>query len=420
MACPSSFDQFQQRTEDFVEELYGIPSPPTFFDKLVPQLEYPHGVGLTRTTFTAGRSLPTLNTPDFDVVQMSDGESFTGACDTTFNLVQNGFYSRDYRPEKFGWKSDVICEADLRYSWQVGAFLPRYMEQLKHNAMWTIHYRLKAIYDHLVPKAVACPDGAETFEFDTGGSGFPAQTPNLTLADSQGELTLDMLDTTFLELEYEGAMNEPGDGGWINYGNDGNMYTLDIDAQLAKQLFKNNSERRVDYRVAWTGAREDSPLVKRLMASRQIGNFTLLSNPFPTRYTYGGGAYTEVDTWVADGSATKGSPVKLNPAWKTAGYVGTRVLSPHVFSSEIVKPVTSPGGNVNFPGHPYMGEFIFKVGANNIQATGGTLCEDPFETRGRHYARYEHAPRPVKVTHGRLIISKRCDTVFECVDCSSS
>ena len=419
MACPASFDQFVQHNESFVEELYGIPSPPTFFDKLIPQATYPHGEGFVRTTYTAGRSLPTTNTPDFQVVTTRDGENFIGACEMEYNLVSNGFYSRNYRPENFGWKSDVICETDLRYSWQVGAFLPRYQEQLKHNAMWTIHYRLKAIYDHLVPKAVVCPGGAETFSFDSGGTGYPGQAPDLTLDESEGELTLDNLEDTFLELEYEGAMNDPGDGGWISYGNDGNMYTLDIDARLAKQLFKNNSERRLDYRAAWQGAREDSPLVKKLMASRQIGNFTLLSNPFPTRYTYAMGAYTEVDTWIPDINATKGSPVTLNPAWKTAPYVGTRVLSPHVFQSEIVRPLTSPGGNVNFPNHPYMGEFVFVVGANRIQATGGALCEDPFETRGRHYARFEHAPRPIKPTHGRLIISKRCEQEFECVGCGS-
>lgn len=419
MACPNPFDQFQQYTENFLEEVYATPSPNTFFNDLIPRSDYKQGVGLTRSVFTTGRSLPTTNTPDFDRVTFNDGETYIGTCGTTYNLVENGFFKRDYSPEKFGWKSDIICSDDLIYSWQIESFIPRYVEQLAHNSKWTIHFRYKSIYDHFIPKGVVCPDGAETFSLDDGGTGLPPQAPDLTLDQSQGELTQDVLDVVALQLMYQGADVDPMENGFFGYGNEGPLFTLDIDATLSQQIFKNNSERRSDLRFAWEGAKDMSPLLRRLMAARQLGNFKHLPNLYPTRYTYANGAYTEVDTWEVDTNATKGSPTKMKPtqAWLDAPYVGTRVLNSNVFTSEIVRPVNSAGG-LNWPAKSYMGEWVFKVGANNINATGSTLCEDPFEKLGRHYAEFQHAPRPVKPAYAALIISKRCSTELECVTCS--
>ena len=115
--CPTPFDQFQQHQEDFLEEIYKVPSPNTFFNDLIPRADYKHGAGLTRSVFTIGRSLPTSNTPDFEAIALGEGESYTGSCTTTYNEVLTGFYKRDYSPEKFGWKSAVICSDDLIYSW---------------------------------------------------------------------------------------------------------------------------------------------------------------------------------------------------------------------------------------------------------------------------------------------------------------
>lgn len=421
MACPLPFDQFQQHQEDFLEEIYREPSPNTFFNDLIPRADYKHGAGLTRSVFTLGRSLPTSNNPDFEPVALTDGDTYTGACGTTYNEVLTGFYKRDYSPEKFGWKGPVICSDDLIYSWQVSSFIPTYVEQLSMNSRWTVHFRYKSIYDHYVPKGVVCPDGAETFELVDGGTGLPPQTPVLTLPESEGELTQDVLDQLALQLIYQGADMSPTDGGWITYGNEGPLFTLDIDAVLSQQIFKNNAERRTDLRYAWEGAKDQSPLLRRLLAARQLGNFKHLPNPYPTRYNYNGAAYVEVDTWEVDATATKGSPTKMKPtdAWLNAGFVGTRVLTPNVFTSEIVRPVNSVGG-INFPAKSYMGEWRFITGGNNIQATGGTLCEDPFEKLGRHYAEFQHAPRPTKPNHAALLISKRCETLYECVGCSSS
>ncbi len=416
MACLTPLDLFVEHQEDFLDEVYKSPSPNTFFNDLIPKASYKHGAGLTRSVFTGGRSLPTTNTPEFTRVTEHDGENYVGACGDTFTTVPNGFYKRDYSPEKFGWRGEVICARDLVYKWNAESFMSTYIAQMAINTRWTIHFRYKAIYDHFVPKGVVCPDGAETFALDGGGTGLPGQSPDLTLAESQGELDQDVLDEVALQLMYQGADVDPMSEGFFGYGNEGPLFSLDISSRMSQQIFKNNSERRTDLRFAWEGAKDMSPLLRRLMAARQLGNFKHLPNLYPTRYTYADGAYTEVDTWEDDPDATKGTPTAMKPtaAWLAAPFEGARVLSSNVFTSEIVSPITAMSG-MTFGPSSVMGEWIFKKGGNNI---GDEHCLDPFEQEGRHFARLEHAPRPVKPRHAALIIYKRCDTVFECRDCS--
>lgn len=403
---------FQQHAEDFLEDLYKQTSPLSVFYNLIPRDEYKQGVGLTRSVFTIGRSLPTTNTPEFERIALADGETYTGACGTTYNEVPVGFYKRDYSPEKFGWKGETICSDDLIFSWQVQSFIPAYINAMGKNTMWTIDNRYKAIYDHFVPKAVA----GTTFSFDSGGTGLPGQAPDLSgLTCTNCELTQSMLDATAAELIHEGAMLEPGSDGWIDYGNEGPLFTLDIGMEMSHQIFKNDSNRRTDLREAWVGSRDDSPLLRRLWAARQLGNFKHLVNAFPTRYDCANGTYTEINTWIVDTSATKGSPVKLNPQWVTAPWEAVRVLSPYVFTSEIVRPVNAAGG-LNWPAKSYMGDWIFKVGGNNI---GDAHCLDPFEKLGKHFAEFAHAPRPVKPLYGRLILFRRCIDPFACTHCGT-
>lgn len=414
MAC-SPFDIFQTYTENFLEDIYNQTSPMSLFYNLIPRADYKHGIGLNRTVFTIGRSLPTTNTPDFERITLSDGEEYTGSCNTTYNDVPVGFFAKNYSPEKFGWKGDIICSDDLIYSWQVDSFIPAYVQAMGKNTMWTIDNRYKAIFDHYVPKAVANTD----FSFDSGGTGLPGQAPDLTLDEATCQLTQDMLDQTALELIEEGADIDPHSNGWIDYGTDGALFTLSISLLASKTLFRNNAELRQDVRFAYEKTEDMSPLLARLGAARRLGNFKHLTTAFPSRYTYGGGAYTEVPTWVADASATKGTPVKINPAWKTAPYEGARVLSPHVFTSEIVRPVNSAGG-LNWPAKNYMGDWVFKVGGRNI-CDDSTFAEafDPMEKLGRHFAEFAHAPRPVKPLYGRLIIYPRCELSFECETCGT-
>jgi hypothetical protein len=411
MACLSPFDAFRQHVESFVEDIYKLSAPQRVLYDLIPRTDYPHGEGLTRNVFTIARSLPTTDTPEFETVAISD-ETPGGACATAYNAVEVGYTEKTYVPEKFGWKGITICSDDLIFSHRIDSFLSAYLSQMAKNTAWTIENRYAAIYDHFVPKAVANTD----FAFGDPGTGAPGQAPDLTLDESVCELTQEMLDTTAQELAYEGATMDPTSDGWITFGANGPVYTLQIGPEMSKRLFLNNSELREDVRHAYQRTETDSPLIQALYTSKQLGNFKHLINLFPPRYTYAAGEYTRVNTWITDATLTKGTGVKINPDWKNAPFEGIRVLSPHVFTSEIVRPTNSAAG-LNWPVKSYMGDWSFVVGGNNI---GTEFCADPLQKLGKHFAEFWHAPRPVKPLYGRLIIALRCPGTYTCTNCSSN
>jgi hypothetical protein len=408
MACDTPFDAFRLATEDLPDEIYKRASFRGLWLNLIRREVYPKNIGLTRSTFTLGRSEPTTDEPAFELISLDDGENYTGSCTTTYNDVSVGFDEHTYSPEQFGLKGPVICQDDLIYNFKAERFLEGYIKAITKYAERIIQNRYQAIYSHYVPKAVANTD------FDFGNAVFsqPSTSPDLTLDESLCELTQEMLDQTAIELNEEGASDGNTDG-WINLGDEGPIYPLYIGQWMSKRLLLNNSELREDYRQG----SQNNELLKRMGASRVIGNFRHVINLFPPRYTYDDqtGSYTRVPTWVMN-AGTKGFVADVNPDWRVAPFEACYVLSPEVWTDEIVKPVNSAAG-ISFPAKSYMGEWQFVVGGDEISTT---KCFDPLKKLGAHFAEYKHAPRPVFPQYGRMIIFKRCPlNTFECVTCTS-
>lgn len=410
MACPSPFDALKQHTESFVEELRYKASPRLLLYNMVERGEFPQEQGLTLSTFTIGRSLPTTDEPDFEAITLTEGESYIGACGTTYNDVAVGFNERTFGPERFGWKGITICQDDLIFSWRRDKFLDAYMRAMEKNVSWTIENRLAAIYDHFVPKSLAGSD----FGFDTGGTGNPAQGPVLTMSATTCELTQETLDKTAAILIEEGATESPYSDGWIQLSEQGPIFPLQIGMEQSAQILKRNDDLRLDYRAAYQGAQEMSPVIQRLGASRVIGNFRHVVVTHPPRYTHNGTDYIRVPTWTMP-SGTKGNVAVLNPSWQSAPYEAVRVLTPSVFRSLVIRPVNRSGANTSFEPKDYMGDWDFITGGERIGDTAG--C-DPRHKLGKHFAEYAHAPEPISPEFGRLIIFKRCDNDLECVTCS--
>lgn len=409
--CDTPLDAFRIATEYLPNDIYKRASWRDIAMNLVPRGMFTRGKGITHSVFTVGRSFPTTDLPDFEQIELTEG-ALVDPCSTTYQDVPVGLNEDTYGPEKFGWKGPVICQDKLIYEHNTDAFLMAYIQAITKNTIQTINNRLFAIYDHYVPKFIA----NETAENEVGGTGHPPQDPlaGLTLAESECELTQEMLDSIAAELNEEGA-TEPNSNGWITLGDDGPAYPLQIGQLASKRIQLNNAELREDYRQAYsTDSSLANPFLKRIGATRVIGNFRHVINLFPPRYTYAGGTYVRVPTWIMP-AGTKGQVGTINPAWRTAPFEGARVLSPWVFHDEIVQPVNSSAG-ISFPYKTYMGDWKFIVGGNNIATTH---CFDPLGKYGAHFAEYHHAAKPIFPIFGRLIIFRRCALgTFECPTCS--
>lgn len=401
----------KRHTESFVNELRFEASPLPSFYNMIPRGEFPDGQGTVLSTFLIGRSLPTTDLPEFSPVTTS---LTADNCATTWNDVPVGFSEKTFRPEAFGWQGPVICQDNLIYDWNRNRFLDAYLRAMKKNVRWTIENRLAAIYDHYVPKAVA----AENLEFTGIGTGFPGQTPDLSaLAHTECDITQEMLDETAAILIEEGADEGPFDDGWITFGPNGPIFTLQIGLRASAHILKRNAELRQDYRWAEaTKGEEGSSIIRRLGASKVIGNFRHLVVSHPSRANWvPGTGLVRVNTWVNDPTVTQGDAVMVNPEWLSADFEAVRVMSPNVFKDLIVRPINSAGGGTSWKPKSYMGEWQFVTGGNKI---GTTHCLDPLEKYGRHYAEYKHAPEPVSPKHGRTIWFRRCTTTSECIRCA--
>jgi hypothetical protein len=399
--CATPFDAFRMATESLPNELYRRASYKDIWLNVIPRSTYSMGTGLVQSTFTIGRSEPTSDEETWTPITLSTNGSYTGACGVTYNAVDVGFDEATYSPETFGLSGPVICQDDLIFNFRAEAFLEAYIQQMQKRNTRSVTNRLHVKYRELVPKTVATTTYSTFQQAWTGG----------ILPQATCQLDQTMLDQTAIELNESGA-SDPDSSGWINLGEDGPVYPIYIGQAMSQQLDLANADIRQDYRYA-----DPSMLLKRVGATRVIRNFRHVINLFPPRYTYAGGTYTRVNTWLMP-AGTKGKKAIINPSWESAPYEAAIVLNPWVMTEEIVKPVNSAAGLSWMPKN-YFGEWQFITGGREITDPATGDCFDPTKKLGRHFAEYKHAIKPIFPEYGRYIIFKRCPTAsFPCVTCT--
>jgi hypothetical protein len=397
MTCQDVFDAFKLATESLDEEIYLRASYRGIWINLIQRGEYKKGTGLEQTTFTLGRSEPTSDEEAWPLISLGSGQQ---ACAVTWNDVNYGFEESQYHPEQLGLRGPIICKDDLIFHHRAERFLEGYLRALTKRSMRSLENRLSNIFCHFSPKVPA----TSSYTTIDGSTGDPPQVPDLSgVSEPTSELTQEMLEQTAAELNEAGSSDINTDG-WINLGEDGPIYPLYIGQEMSHQILFNNADRRQDYRDADTGAGMGAMLLKRVGASKVIGNFRHVINLFPPRYHYVGGVgLTRIPTWVMV-AGTKGYVARINPQWQVADFERADVLTPWVFHSEIIRPVNAAAG-LSWNPTTYTGEWQFVTGPD-IDTNGD--CYDPLKKRGRHFAEYKHAPRPIFPEFGRSIFFKRC------------
>ena len=399
MACPTAFDALPLATEYLSNDLYKRAYPQHVMMNLVPRTEFVRNKGVTQTSFQMGRSLPTTDERTWTAVTADDVD--TEICSNSFTSVNVGYTASTFSPERFQLQGPIVCQDTLIYSHNPEQFWAGYLNALAKNSGQELENNLLKHYLTQANKAAAT-------------AAYPRyEQTNLTMAAATSELVQEMLDQTAIELNQDGA-NVPNEDGFLQLTDQGPIYTLLIGQKASRRLFKNNSELRQDVRFAQMGQGDNATLLQRMGAASVLGSFRHLITLFPPRYTYGGGAYTRVNTWQSY-NTTKGTAVRVNPAWLTAPYEAAVVLHPWVIKEHIVRPVNQVQ-SMRWTPKNYMGEWVWKTGGRNIQESGD--CLDPLEKYGRHFAEYQHAVETIFPQFGRVIIFARCEGDIETALCS--
>jgi hypothetical protein len=409
MSCSTILDAFAYATESLDSHIYKVASQQSIWLKLIRRGTYPKGVGATRTVFGVGYIEPesedSWTTISTQVLGGSDG-----ACNTSYGDVEWCYYDETYSPEYIQKQGPIICARNLVYAHNVEDFISAYMEKLRIRMQRVWEQRYEHWHDTFAKKAIATTDFIGSWD-----ETYDSHVPDGNAACPDCELTQEMLEYVAEDLILNGATN-PDQGGFISWEQNGPIFPLYIGMNQSQRILRNNSGIRQDYRDAFSGAGEKSPVIARIGGAKVIGNFRHIIDPLPPRYDCSNGVLTRVWPYGADTAEAKGNCQKISTDYKDALYEGARVLSPDLFTSEIVVPQSA---GLDFNPVSHMGELIWKTGAFKWD----TDCVDPLEERGRHFAVFTHAPKPHVMglgKYGWLIVYKRCigDSV-ECTTCSS-
>ncbi len=415
MACTNPFEAFDYATEDLTLHISQWASYMSIWLNLIPRETYPLNVGTIRTVYATGDIEPITGTGAWAPIDMSNALGTVGdAMDTVAELCTDnwtdeewGYYAQTYGPEISQLRGPVVCRKDLLFSHAPADFMGPYMRKLVIRAQREWERNLSFHHRRLSIKAIATDD------FD---SNWYRQEAMTGMVCPECELTQEMLEAIAARLIEDGATNPDGQG-FISWEESGPIFSLYIGMTQSQRILRQNSDLRQDYRFA-----DPSTLIARIGATRVIGNFRHIINQRPRRYSCEGGNFTEVQPYIdgaGDDAPTKGTAQVINPDWRTAEYEGADVLSPELFTSEVVPPVNSIVGNAFDPMANYMGDWKWVVGAYKWD----TDCPDPNHDRARHFAEFIHAPRPnpaARFRYGWHIIFRRCvGASFECSTCSS-
>ena len=286
---------FQSVSESLSTQIYKKASIRSPWLNAIPRGTFASGRGLVQTTFRVENSEPTTHDESWAAAALTAGGD-AGACADNFNAVEVGYTSDTYRPETYGLRGPVTCKTDQIYEHQAEQFLSRYITELAKRAQRTWENRYESIYKQLASKCVINTTGS--YAITDGKSKFwrPANATNTDAGNLSGVSTVslqataagayvnqDHLDELAVELIRRGAVN-PDSNGWIEMGPDGPIFTLLVGPEASKAIIKNDSPTgtRTDVRYA-----SPSDLMKRMGASRVLGNYRHMPVLTPARYGFG-------------------------------------------------------------------------------------------------------------------------------------
>lgn len=368
-----------------------------FWRNMIPRGTFVKNQGVTRSTFTIKATEPQDDQSLWYAVTLSSGQP-NNACDTNFEDVNVNYYERTYGPKKRRFRGPVICKENLTFQHAPERFLNSYVDEMGRLMARVQEFTLRGDYTTFVPWFV---DGVK----------YVGPSAISSAARAFEGPSLDRLQDMAVELINVGGGSEP-DGGYTTMGPDGPQFPVESSLELANQLLKANATIRSDSQFASEGLdnKGDFSLWRAMGATRTFGNFRLVPIPTAIRLDYTGGAYVARSPFK-DVTNVGTDGVILSDQYKNAAFEAAVVLSPNVFTAEIVTPT-----NWQFPDTSnYNGEWDFITGGERVCTPA---VYDPLHEKGRHFAKLEYAPRPDYPFLGGVYVYKRCATTKQTIFCS--
>lgn len=357
-------------------------SPRGRWRNAIPFEQWQDGMGIVHNSIVWERTVPTNDGDEWTENASSTGDA-SSQCDLTPEIIEFGQSTRNWRKSTRNIRTPWFCLEDLRDDHRVKDMLAA----LDKNLGWVTHYvwenRIQDEYDRMCEHKLT-----ENGTFDIEGDSFNAANPPTS------KLLSGTLRQIYQYLMADGA----GEEGGIGLTTSGSpVLQLFTDMNTDVDLIQQDPELRQDFRY-------DPEKVKLLTRAygmeRSFDNFQHVYNPFQPRYEIVNGAYVRVQPFSDPEAATKGKKQLLRKEYLYATYAKSYVVIPKVFTMEVPKPITNPGGKLEFKPVDYMGDFAWL----NIQ---DVKC-NPRNQKGFFDAVFVSAARPEDTWYGFAIMHLNC------------
>lgn len=384
MACPGITDILVRESGRISKDIYDRNFATDPWNHLVQRGAWPQGEGEIISNLTYERSAPTDANPTWNAVTVVDGAE-GGACLPEATAVGIGSTTRTFNLQRTALEGPDFCAEEARSVFALNKQLDSIIDVLGGyvQQMWRIRHAHE--YLRKVKRKVALV-AAGFLESNDGTEDWASV--DATVADAL--LSQGVLDKYKLKLIRDGA-------GQSAMGRvDGSpILTLMIGAEASDYIIRGEDDIRDDLRWGKPGE-----LLKQIGVERAYRGFFHVIDPYPLRYTWSGGAYTEVPAF-SESAASKGNKADINSAWEAATHEAAFIFDPTVMKARIPEPIVAPHKNFKFDPINYMGLWSLKNIADRVCNPDGNIIY--------HRGILASGTEPIHPERGVAFIFKRCD-----------
>jgi hypothetical protein len=343
-------------------------------------------------------------------------------------LDRFGITLRQTQLKKAALNSPDICLDDLQFAWQVEDQVRNIIRILTENTrwVWTNAYQdeyINAVSNYLTVYKTANSGivNATRSQFFPGASDALATSatygtasgtamPTGTVAAKVGKLTWDVLEFVYEQMGYLGGSLNP----YTRVDEMTPVYALVGDRFSFYDLKMEDSNVRDDFRYAFEGAGNSSPMMAAPGLSGTYRGFKFFTVEFPPRYTFDDTArkWTRIQPFADSVTGLQlGKGYEVSQAYKDAPFTDTVVYHADVLKILVPKP-TGVGQLKYNPAYSWSGEFTWR----NIQDRE----LNPDGNIGFFRALYAYGPKLLRPELGFVIRHRRCPRAVDVINCANT
>ncbi len=394
MSCQATTDFLTAETGRYMGLMQRRVFAKSLWMKIVRRGEWMPEMGVSINQLIYERSAPTEAEPTWTAIDSIPDGAEGGSCLPPSTRINIASTTRSFNLARRILEGPDICNIDAMPSFQLQGQLGATFNILGDYAAieWDIRYRHE--YFRLAQTKVVLDSCTAPTTSTTGATTYPSACATMPLA-------LNQVARLSFALMRDGA----GAEALLRY-NGSPLLTVITDNETAGNITRQNAELRNDIR--WSN--QSNMLVRDFGVSTSIESFVFLTDPYPRRFTCGGGTYTEVPAFSLT-AATKGQKAIVNPSWVTATDTESFIFDTGVVQFLIPRPPVAPHPNFIFDPVDYTGAVQLKNIINRECNPDGNIIY--------HRLHMGAASMPDQPERGVAIVHLRCDPLGCVTTCQS-